>query len=186
MQRFHAEFRAEMTGDTLAGYAAVFGPVAKLARSYERLAPTAFDDALAKGADVRALVNHDPSKLLARTSSGTLKLGTDSHGLHFEAQLPNTSYANDLRELVARGDLNSMSFGFVPGKQQMSTAPNGAQLRTHTSLAQLLDVSPVTFPAYEGTEVSLRSDWEWDEETTRSKLVRARARVHINTHKDNK
>ena len=154
-QRFAVEFRAEVSGDTLRGHAAVFGQTAKIGGGYEQLAPTAFDAAL-KDSDVRALLNHNPTLVLGRQSAGTLRLGVDAEGLAFEVDLPNTSYARDLRELVARGDVTGASFGFVPGADKYRKAPDGKQIRTHTSVAQLLDVSPVTWPAYDGTSVALR------------------------------
>jgi hypothetical protein len=155
MQRFAVEFRAEVAGDILRGHAAVFGQTARIGGGYEQLAPTAFDEAL-KGSDVRALLNHNPTLVLGRQSAGTLRLSVDDEGLAFEVDLPDTSYARDLRTLVARGDVTGASFGFVPGKDSFTTAPDGKQVRTHTSVAQLLDVSPVTWPAYDGTDVSLR------------------------------
>lgn len=156
-ERFLAEFRATLDGNRLIGHAAVFGQTAKLATGYERLAPSAFKAALADPAtDVRALVNHNPTMVLGRQSAGTLKLETDDQGLRFEVDLPDTSYARDLRELIGRGDVTGASFGFVPGEDEWSTAPDGKQVRTHTSVRKLLDVSPVTWPAYEGATVALR------------------------------
>lgn len=155
--RYLAELRtAEVRGDTLSGHAAVFGQHAQIRGGYEALAETAFDDALARD-NVRALVNHDPSRLLGTTRSGTLKLAVDSVGLEFRLELPDTPDGHTVRELVGRGDMAGMSFGFLPGQDKVTTAPDGRQLRTHTSVAQLLDVSVVTFPAYDGTDVELRS-----------------------------
>jgi HK97 family phage prohead protease len=171
------ELRAQITGNKLEGHAAVFGQVARVRNDWETLAPTAFDEVLSNpDTDVRALVNHDPMYLLARQSAGTLRIGTDREGLAFELDLPNTSYANDLRELVDRGDLDGASFGFVPGKDTFSRAPDGHQLRTHTSVRELVDVSPVTFPAYDGAGVALRHH-EFVRPSGRSQLIRARARV---------
>lgn len=155
--RFQVELRSEVTGRTLTGYGAVFGQYADLGHYLERLDPKAFDKALSDPAsDVRSFWNHDSTMLLGRQSSGTLRLSTDSHGLHFELNLPNTSYANDVRELAARGDLTGMSFGFVPGEEEPSWVGN-RQVRTHLSVARLIEVSPVSIPAYPGTSVQLRS-----------------------------
>jgi hypothetical protein len=155
--RFLAEFRAEIDGNRLIGHAAVFNQTATLATGYERLASTAFDAALKDPeTDVRALLNHDPTLVLGRQSAGTLRLGTDTEGLRFEVDLPDTSYARDLKELLSRGDITGASFGFIPGEDKFSTAPDGKQVRTHTSVSRLLDVSPVTWPAYEGASVALR------------------------------
>lgn len=160
-RRMHATFRAEVeaTGKVLRGHAAVFGQVAEIFPGYgEELASSAFDDVLKRdGLDVRALFNHDPSLLLGRTASGTLRIGVDSTGLEFENDLPNTTLGNDVRELVDRGDITGASFGFMPGDVDLSRAADGAELCTHTSISDLLDVSPVTFPAYGGTDVALRA-----------------------------
>ena len=155
MNRFFVETRAELAGNTLRGYAAVFDGTAKVGGGYERIAPSAFDAVLER-ADPRALINHNPSLVLGRRSAGTLRLSADSRGLAFEVDLPDTTYARDLRELVERGDLAGASFGFKPGKDEMSRAPDGKQVRTHTEVSDLVDVSAVTYPAYEGTSLMLR------------------------------
>ncbi len=156
--RFHVELRsAEITAHgTLYGHAAVFGQHAQIRGGYEALAPGAFDEAL-KRDNVRALINHDPSKLLGSSAAGTLKLDTDDIGLRFEVQLPDTSYARDLRVLVERGDLAGASFGFIPGTDERGVAPDGRQIRMHTGVRKILDVSAVTYPAYDATDVCLRS-----------------------------
>lgn len=176
MNRWLAEFRAELDGNRLVGHAAVFGQMTRLAGGYEEIARGAFDQAL-KGSDVRALVNHDPSMVLGREAAGTLRLSTDKEGLLFEVDLPDTSYASDLRELVRRGDVTGASFGFIPGEDSYRSAPDGKQIRTHTSVARLIDVSPVTFPAYEGAGVALRHI-EFPRQSARAQaaLLRARAR----------
>lgn len=176
--RYAVTMRARMTGNKLVGHAAVFNQVAALPRHYERLAATAFRSVLANpDTDVRALVNHDPNMLLGRQGAGTLDVRTDAEGLAFEVELPDTSYARDLRTLVERGDLVGASFAFIPGEDEWTRAPDGRQLRTHTSVRELLDVSPVTYPAYEGAGVGLRSMTFERVNGTRSQLIRARARV---------
>lgn len=176
LMRMAVELRsAEVTDNTLHGHAAVFGQTAELPGHYEVLHRSAFDAVLAdKATDVRALFNHDPAKLLGRQGAGTLRLDTDDVGLRFEIDLPDTSYANDLRSLVARGDLTGASFGFVPGADAWDRAPDGRQRRSHTSVSKLLDVSPVTFPAYSGASVALRSMNFDRSNRNRSRLIRAR------------
>lgn len=176
--QFAAETRVE--GNTLTGVAHAFGEFADVGGHYESFAATAFDNAM-KTSDARAFLEHDRSKLLGRQSSGTLRLSIEKVGgkqvLAYSIDLPNTSYANDLRELVQRGDLNESSFGFIPGEFAWSTAPDGRRLRTHTSALELVDVSPVALPAFSGTSVQLHS--RGYAESVRSQLVRARARVHL-------
>jgi HK97 family phage prohead protease len=176
--RFHAELRAaEVTGNTLAGHAAVFGQMAQIRGGYEAIGAGAFDEVLARADDVVALRDHNPGFLLGRTSSGTLRLGVDGTGLAFEVDLPDTAYARDVRELVARGDLRGASFGFLPGTDTFGHAPDGKQLRTHTSVARLLDVSVVALPAYDGTDVLLRHLCFDQAPTRRDQLLRARHRA---------
>lgn len=178
--RFGVELRAELSGGKLHGHAAVFEQMAELPGHLEQMARSAFTRTLKdKTTDVRALFNHDPSLLLGRQSSGTLRVGVDAEGLEFEVDLPNTSAGNDVRELAERKDLTGASFGFIPDEDEWSAAPDGRRLRTHTSVARLVDVSPVTFPAYDGASVSMRS-MKFDRPTrVRSQLIRARARVHL-------
>lgn len=176
MNRFAAELRAEVAGNTLAGTALLFASHAEVNGHWEQISRSAFDEALARGDDVKALVNHDPSKVLGSTKAKTLRLVTDELGLRFEVDLPDTSYAHDLRELVARSDVSGMSFGFVPAADTWSRAPDGRQLRTYTRFKRFLDVSPVAYPAYEGGEVYLRAvDFDSPQTTLRGQLARLRA-----------
>ncbi|SER81835.1 hypothetical protein SAMN04488583_6379 [Mycobacterium sp. 88mf] len=156
--RFGVELRSEVKGNKLIGHAAVFDQYAEVPGHLEALHRSAFD-AVRKDThtDVRALFNHDPSKLLGRQSSGTLRWSVDSEGLPFELDLPDTTVGRDVRELAQRGDLNGASFGFLPGADAWSRTQDGRQLRTHTSVSRLVDVSIVTFPAYTGTSIMLRS-----------------------------
>lgn len=180
VDRIGCEYRAELRGNTLVGYAAVFDQAARIGGQYEAITRSAFDKVLGAKADVRCLVNHEPSRLLGRTSSGTLRLSTDDIGLRYEVDLPDTQDGRDLRTLVARGDLTGSSFGFVPGMSTRSHTPDGATLRSHSSVDTLLDVSPVTYPAYSGTDglVSLRSLDITPGQSVRAQLVLARHRAH--------
>lgn len=179
MIRYNVEMRAQVEGRAIVGHASVFNQLADIGPHWEQIERTAFDRVLKDGPDTRALINHDPNLVLGRTLAGTLDLGTDDEGLAFRVELPNTSYANDLRELVDRGDVTGASFGFVPGVDTWSKAPDGRQLRTHTQVSRLVDVSVVTFPAYEGAGVALRSVDFGRTNPNRSTLIRARARVHL-------
>jgi uncharacterized protein len=173
--RVRVESRSELRGNKLGGYASVFNQTADLGIfGQERMAPGAFDVAL-KSSDVRALMNHDPNFVLGRQSAGTLRLLADSEGLEYEVDLPDTQYARDLRVLVERGDIDGASFGFVPGEHAWDS---GRSVRTHLSVAKLVDVSPVTFPAYDGASTEARSALI-GASRRRSQLIRARARVHL-------
>lgn len=178
LSRFHVELRSDITGNKLVGHAAVFGQIAQVPGGYEEIDPAAFDAVLRHpDTDVVSLRDHSPTMLLGRQSAGTLRISTDSEGLPFEVDLPNTSYANDLRELVDRGDLTGASFGFVPGDDIFTRAKDGRQLRRHTSVRFLRDVGPVTFPAYDGAGVALRHIDITASGNSRSRLILARHRA---------
>lgn len=122
----------------------------------ERFDRHAFDRAIAEEQDVRYLVNHDPSLLLARTASSTMALATDKRGLRVEATLADTSAGRDLRTLLERGDISHMSIGFVATADRWESQKDGTELRTVLDV-DLYDVSAVTFPANPTTDASLRS-----------------------------
>ncbi|MDE1424944.1 HK97 family phage prohead protease [Bacillus licheniformis] len=108
--------------------------------------------------DVRALIDHDPSKILGRVSAGTLKLDVDDVGLRFDITLPNTQYANDLYENIRLGNISNCSFGFLLGKGGDSFTRDqetGLPLRSLRNISKLMDVSVVTYPAYEDTDVTI-------------------------------
>lgn len=119
--------------------------------------PGAFGNALQRGDDVRLLVNHDDNLLLARTTSGTLKLTQDEVGLYFQASLPNTTYANDLVEVMRRGDMSQCSFAFEPDQMQFENV-NGETFNVVRDL-HLMDVSVVTVPAYTATIAQARAQF---------------------------
>jgi len=151
------EVRASADGKRLEGYAAVFDSPSEPIGYTERIAPGAFTRSLAAGDEVLALVEHDPGRVLGRLSAGTLEIKQDKRGLWVSIDIPNTTDGNDVRELVRRGDLNSMSFAFVPHEDgsEWETDQRGGRNRLITS-ARLYDVSVVSVPAYSETEVSVR------------------------------
>ena len=180
MNRFGVELRAQVQGNRLAGHAAVFDVHAQMPGHWETLARSAFDEALHSDRDVKALFNHNPSMVLGSTRAKTLRLDVDDVGLAFEVDLPDTSYARDLRELVDREDVAGCSFGFIPGVDRWSRAPDGGQLRTHVAVKELLDVSLVSYPAYDGTDVALRHvDFKPPVLTARQQMTRLRAAYNL-------
>lgn len=177
MERFYVETRSELTGNRLTGYAATWDTVARLPQHYERLSPRAFDETL-KRDNVFAFYQHSSAMPLGSTEAGNLRLSTDSTGLHYELELPEVSYANDVRQLVASGVLTGMSFGFKPGKDSWAVAPDGRQIRTHESVERLIEISPVSLPAYEGTSIALRAmTFDVVPESNQSRLIKIRAAV---------
>ncbi len=140
---------------TISGYAAVFDSWSQdLGFFKEKIQRGAFSKTILEN-DIRALINHDPNLIIGRTKNKTLKLWEDTKGLGFNIKLPDTSYAKDLRESINREDITQMSFGFTPIQSRESA--NGKE-RTLTEV-KLLDVPPVTFPAYEATKVEARDQF---------------------------
>lgn len=123
---------------------------------YEQIDKAAFNRALDEQHDVRFLVDHDPSRVLARTASGTLNLSADRQGLAVDADLADTSVGRDLRVLIERGDISQMSFGFIVTEDEWKMQKDGTELRTIKDL-DLFDVSAVTFPAYPQTDAAIRA-----------------------------
>jgi HK97 family phage prohead protease len=149
--------RAEDSSNRLAGHAAVFETLADIGGWFrEKIARGAFDKTLADHADVKALFNHDPNIVLARTTSGTLKLSTDDTGLFTDIDVAPTTAGNDLVILVKRGDVDQMSFAFDVLKEEWNEEDPQNPIRTLKEV-RLRDISPVTYPAYPTTDISARS-----------------------------
>lgn len=150
-----AEIRADEAGIKVSGYAAVFNQETDIGGVFrEVIAPGAFTDAIGRD-DVVFLINHDGLPL-ARTRSGTLTLRQDDHGLFMETTLdPEDPDVKSIVGKMKRGDLDKMSFAFWPEKQEWDDTQD-PPVRTITQ-ASLYDVSIVTTPAYDGTEIGLRS-----------------------------
>ena len=143
------------TMPVLRGHAARFGQLSgDLGGFKEKISREAFRKTLQEG-DCRALWNHESRLLLGRSKNGTLNLREDQFGLACDIQLPNTSYARDLAEIIKRGDLTGMSFGFRVLRDSWDQEDN-TPVRTLKEV-ELLDVSPVTYPAYSQTDVAMRS-----------------------------
>ena len=137
----------------MAGYAAVFNEASLPLPFIEKIAPGAFSKTLQETPDVRLLANHEGLPM-ARTKNGTMRLYEDETGLYFEAELADTQEARDLYTLVARGDVDQMSFAFRVIRQNWSKDRTERTL-TEVSLADG-DVSIVTYPAYPATSVEAR------------------------------
>jgi len=151
------EFRmehAEQNGNTIRGYAAVYNSDSEwMGGFYEQIETGAFDEVL--NDDVRAYFNHDENLLLGRVSSGTLRISTDKRGLFYEVDLPKTSYANDLVELMQRGDVNQSSFAFLIERDRWEQR-DGVTYRIIEKVSRLIDVSPVSMPAYPSATSELK------------------------------
>ncbi|KWU39632.1 capsid protein [Levilactobacillus brevis] len=143
-------------GKTISGYAIVWNSPSKdLGGFTEIVTPKALD-----GVDlsnVLMLNNHDYTQVLASVKAGTLTLETDDKGLHFIAQLPNTSFANDVYEEVQSGNVDSCSFGFDSDDDtdEWTKDDDGNITRTINQVKSLFDVSVVAVPAYDDTNVQV-------------------------------
>jgi HK97 family phage prohead protease len=174
-RRFHTgvvEIRsADGQPSKVRGYAAVFGKRSSNLGSedyqfFEIINRGAFDDVLKD--DVRALFNHDPNFILARSrdGAGTLSIGSDETGLWYEFTPPDTNAGRDLAESLKRGDVDQSSFAFTltsEGQKWEETREGDKTVvvRTISKVARLYDVSPVTYPAYPDASVALRSHEEF-------------------------
>jgi len=153
--------RADGALPLITGYAAVFYRAGDAGTEFElyhrvteRIMPTAFDKALA-GADVRALFNHNSAMVLGRSTAGTLRLSKDATGLRYEIDPPNTQAARDLIESIQRGDISGSSFAFVP--TATTYRDDGPLTYLEREEVELIDVGPVTFPAYSGATTGVRA-----------------------------
>jgi HK97 family phage prohead protease len=124
-------------------------------RFVETISPEALNDADME--DVRALIDHNPSLILARTTADTLQLEVDEVGLRFRAELADTTYARDLYKNIQAGNINQCSFAFELDEKGDTVRYNKESKmyeRTLNSFKRIKDVSAVTYPAYEDTDVA--------------------------------
>ena len=164
---------------TIRGHAAVFNEMSdNLGWFREIIERGAFDDVLDD--DVRALFNHDPNRVLGRTTAKTARIGVDDDGLWYEADLADTAANRELVSAIERGDVTQSSFAFrVAQKGDKWDEPdeeNALYIRRIIRVSKLRDVSPVTFPAYPQTDVAQRSfdAWGGDKRATRSRIAHRR------------
>jgi HK97 family phage prohead protease len=145
----------------IVGYAAKFGVNSLLLDDFvERIAPDAFGIVAERRGrkrplETRALFNHDANYPLARYP-GTLRMNVDEIGLRYEFKVPDTTYGRDLASNIDSGIVRGSSFSFqiAPGGESWSVE-DGRSIRTVTKIDSLIDVGPVTFPAYPDADVSV-------------------------------
>jgi len=162
------EVRNDDGKNVVVGYGAVFNSESNdLGGFVEYIAPGAFDGRLED--DVRFLINHDGLPL-ARTTNNTLRLSVDERGLKYEADMPETTLANDLMTLLRNGTISQSSFAFTVEEDSWENV-EGRNIRTINKVSRLYDVSSVTYPAYnEAGSFALRSLENWQEEQEKIKL----------------
>lgn len=155
---FDAKFETREDDDknlSIEGYFVVFNSNYDMGMGMsESIAPHAFDNTLSD--DIRALINHDTTLVLGRTSAHTLELRQDEHGLwgHIDIN-PNDSDAMNLYARVQRGDVNQCSFGFDILDEETDFR---GENEVHWTIKEvkLYEVSCCTFPAYQETAISAR------------------------------
>lgn len=104
--------------------------------------------------DIRALWQHDSSRVLGRTLAGTLALRSEIDGIYAESDPPDTSWARDALISIERGDVTSSSFGFYVDDDVWLLS--GDEIIRRVKRGTLLEVSPVTFAAYPQTSAAVR------------------------------
>ena len=140
----------------ISGYFIVFNSETELYEGcFEEIAPESFDNV--DLSDVRALIDHETSKVLGRTKPGTLTLSVDAKGVYGEIKVnENDTEAMNLYSRVQRRDVDQCSFGFNILDEAMETRDDGSYKFTIKAI-ELFEVSVVTFPAYADTAVEARS-----------------------------
>lgn len=149
------EIRKEGEKEFFRGTAVPFDQVTDLGYFTEEISREAIEPVL--NDDVRGLFNHDANYVLGRNKSGTMQLRLDEKALNYEILYnPNDPDHVRVMEKVKRGDVSQSSYAFSVKDEKWSKR-DGKQHRTITRLSQLIDVSPVTYPANPNTSVAKRS-----------------------------
>ena len=154
---FTASFETREDNENLSieGYFVVFNTNYDMGMGMsESIAPHAFDDTLSD--DIRALINHDTTLVLGRTTAHTMELRQDEHGLwgHIDIN-PNDTDAMNLYARVKRGDVSQCSFGFDILDEETEYR-NENEVHWTIKKVKLYEVSPCTFPAYQETSIAAR------------------------------
>lgn len=154
----HAQFETRDAQNirSIDGYFAVFhSPYEITPGVREFVHPDAFNDTLDR--DIRALINHDSGLVLGRTSANTLALHVDPHGLAGSILInPDDTDAMNLYARVKRGDVTQCSFGFDITDEE-TVLHEDLSVDFIIKAVRLWEVSVVTFPAYEATNVTARA-----------------------------
>lgn len=158
LRAVNTEFQTREDGEAhkIEGYFAVFNSVYEIGPGMsESIAPGAFSETL--DGDIRALTNHDTTLVLGRTTAGTLTLREDERGLWGSITInPNDGDAINTWARVSRGDVTQCSIGFNIVDEATESRADGSVHWTIKAV-QLFEVSVCTFPAYEETNISARS-----------------------------
>ena len=164
----HVEIRADSDEETdsrlLTGYAITYNVQSQVMRDWwgdkfvEVIAEGAFDKSL-QDRGVLAYWNHNKDILLGNTESETLVLESDSTGVRFDLDLPNSSWGDSVLESARRKDVRGTSFGFRVVDDLISKIEiDGEEVYKRTVVeAELYEISPTPKPAYVDSECHVRS-----------------------------
>lgn len=173
----------------ISGYAAVFNSLSKElplgeGRTFrEIILPGAFSESLGAGDDVMARYEH--SQILGRISNGTLRLNEDAKGLRYQIDPAETTAGRDAVALIRRRDIPYSSFSFSVRKGGDTWKRDGKNTIRELRSVSLIDVAPVSNPAYSTTDVAVRSylesniDPEFIELFSQRMKMRLRLAEHI-------
>lgn len=166
---------AEEDKKTIGGYALRYNAPTKIIDWWgdeflEEFAQGAFDESI-QARTVKALWNHQTSCPLGSTKSQTLRFNVDPEGLNYDVDLPGNTWGDDAYESVQRGDVDGSSFGFITKDEKWSVIDyEGKKIDKRTiTRAELIEVSPCTFPAYDSSEINCRSFEEIKEQREKQK-----------------
>lgn len=140
---------------------------------YETIAKDALNEDLINNNDIKLYLNHDASQgtyARSKFGEGSLRLFVTDRGIEFETELPNTAFGDALLEGIRRGDFDALSFAFAPEEDEWEDNGDGTYNRTIRSISFLDEISLLSCaPAYEQTEVKLRSLEDFKEEKRQAK-----------------
>lgn len=189
------ELRAYTEGEKriISGYAAKFNVHSRLLAEVFGGQRKVFNEVLRQGAfkdvtknDVYMTFNHNKDNVFARTVNDTLVLSEDEIGLRFQAELNDTTGANDLYKMIERGDVYENSFAFMVDNdgQQWSRNANGDNIREISRISNLIDVSVVTHAAYPNTEVAVVRGLDEYIEKVEPAKIQEPIKIHDEPYKD--
>lgn len=157
-------------GRTIEGYAVVFGQESRVMYDREKrrafvevIEKEAITEELLRSCDVKAVLEHNKQRLLARyiRGVGSLILELDDYGLKYRFEAPNTVDGDFAIEMIKRGDIFGSSFAYFVNDKDKSkvtySMKNGLLIRTVHKIDMITDISPVSDPAFFGTDVTVRS-----------------------------